>query len=202
MSETKNELQTVAHSHGWDLSTLNILELSAITQSIGTSNQNTLFHPSEVELNKVIKLLLDTIKELNPSRIVFDSVSEFRLLADTSLKYRRQMLAFKEFFIGRESTVMFLDDMTTESGDLHVHSIVHGVLLLEKTRAGYGVERREFHISKMRGIPFRGGTHDYVIRHGGIEIFPRLVAAEHAKNSYKHERISSGAPCMTKFFTF
>jgi circadian clock protein KaiC len=193
-SETKSELETVAQSHEWDLTGLSILELSTISENIGSELRNTLFHPSELELNRVIEILLNKVKEVNPTRIVIDSVSELRLLAETSHKYRRQMLSFKEFFIGRGSTVLFLDDMTMEAGDMHVQSIVHGVLLLEKLRAGYGVERREFHVSKMRGVPFRGGTHDYVIEKGGIVIFPRLVAANNKTNFSEFERscVSTG----------
>lgn len=194
-SETKKELEAVAQSHGWDLSPLSILELSAISAQTGNAAlQNTLFHPSEIELNKVITLLLDKIREVGAERIVFDSISELRLLAETSLKYRRQMLSFKEFFSGRGSTVLFLDDMTSEAGDMHVQSIVHGVLLLEKIRSGYGVERREFHISKLRGVNFRGGTHDYLIEHGGLRIFPRLVSAQHDTASFAPERFSTGVP--------
>lgn len=193
-SETRGEIETVARSHGWDLSNIAILELSTISDRIGFSNQNTLFHPSEVELNKVIQLLFEKVNEAQASRIAIDSLSELRLLSDTSLKYRRQMLAFKEFFIGRNATVILLDDMTTEAGDLHVQSIVHGVLLLEKIRSGYGVERREFNIAKMRGVDFRGGTHDYLVQTGGIRVFPRLVAAEHVEDTYQPERISSGVP--------
>jgi circadian clock protein KaiC len=190
-SETKIELEAVARSHGWDLSKLSIIELSTISASLGSASQTTLFHPSEVELTKTIDLLLKKITELSPERIVFDSVSELRLLAETSLRYRRQMLAFKEFFIGRGATVLFLDDLTTEAGDIHVQSIVHGVLLLEKFRAAYGAERRQFHIAKLRGVNFRGGTHDYIIQKGGLVIFPRLVASDH-KNVFKKEEFPSG----------
>lgn len=194
-SETKMELETVAKSHGWDLKPVSIVELSAITSSIGAASQNTLFHPSEIELSKTINLLLAKIKEVHPSRIVFDSVSELRLLAETSLRYRRQMLAFKEFFIGRGSTVLFLDDLTTEAGDVHVQSIVHGVLLLEKFRAAYGAERRQFHIAKLRGVEFRGGTHDYMIKRGGITIFPRLLSSE-SKQPYVRKTLSSSVPSL------
>jgi circadian clock protein KaiC len=190
-SETKKELEAVALSHGWNLDGLSILELSAISAQVGSTNQTTLFHPSEIELTKTINVLLDKIKAADAQRIVFDSISELRLLADNSLRYRRQMLAFKEFFIGRGSTVLFLDDLTTEAGDIHVQSIVHGVLLLEKFRAGYGVERRQFHISKLRGVEFRGGTHDYLIKKGGIKIFPRLVSSDH-KVDYKRKTLSTG----------
>jgi len=190
-SETKQELEAVAKSHGWNLDGLSILELSTISANLGQTTQNTLFHPSEVELNKMIQFLLDKVSEAQATRIVFDSVSELRLLAESSLRYRRQMLSFKEFFIGRGATVLFLDDMTTEAGDVHIQSIVHGVLLLEKFRAAYGVERRQFHIVKLRGVEFKGGTHDYIIRKGGITIFPRLVSADH-EGTFERESISSG----------
>jgi circadian clock protein KaiC len=181
-SETRYELESVAKSHGWDLNQISLMELSAISGLSGPEKQNTLFHPSEIELSKTIGAVLEKIKEVKADRIVLDSVSELRLLAETSLRYRRQMLAFKEFFIGRGATVLFLDDLTTEAGDLHVQSIVHGVMLLEKFRASYGVERRQFHIVKLRGVGFRGGTHDYMIHTGGIVIYPRLVSAEHNQN--------------------
>ncbi len=190
-SETRQELEAVAKSHGWDLSDITILELMEISAGIGHANQTTLFHTSEIELSKTIALLLEKIKEANAKRVVFDSVSELRLLADNSLRYRRQMLSFKQFFINRGATVLFLDDLTTEAGDLHVQSIVHGVLLLEKFRAGYGVERRQFHIAKLRGVGFRGGTHDYLIRRGGVSIFPRLVSSDHASD-FKREVYSTG----------
>lgn len=192
-SETKIELEMVAQSHDWDLSKISILELSALSHSNASVEHTTLFHPSEIELSKTIKILLDKIQEVNPQRIVFDSISELRLLAESSLRYRRQMLAFKEFFIGRGATVIFLDDLTTEAGDLHVQSIVHGVMLLEKFRAAYGVERRQFHIAKLRGVEFRGGTHDYLIKRGGIIIFPRLVSAEHTEE-FSRKTFSSDVP--------
>jgi circadian clock protein KaiC len=190
-SETKAELDLVAKSHGWEFTRLSILELSAISAQVGAKTQSTLFHPSEIELSRTVNLLFEKIKEINPSRIVFDSVSELRLLAESSLKYRRQMLALKEFFIGRGCTVLLLDDLTTEAGDLHVQSIVHGVLLLEKFRAAYGAERRQFHIVKLRGVGFRGGTHDYVIERGGVRMFPRIVDAE-VELTFKRETFSSG----------
>lgn len=190
-SETKAELLAVARSHDWDLSGLDILEFSTFVTKNAAETQNTLFHPSEIELNKVIGILFDQIKLINPDRIVFDSVSELRLLSDSSLRYRRQMLAFKEFFLNRGSTVIFLDDLTTEAGDTHVQSIVHGVLLLEKFRAAYGAERRQFHIAKLRGVEFRGGTHDYLIKKGGVVIFPRLVSLEH-NNVFEPETVDFG----------
>ena len=192
-SETKAELESVAKSHGWDLSKIIILEISTIKMNAGATNQNTLFHPSEVELSKTVSLLLKSIEEISADRIAFDSISELRLLAETSLRYRRQMLHLKEFFSGRGATVLLLDDLTAEAGDLHVQSIVHGVFLLEKLRAGYGVERRQFHIVKLRGVAFRGGTHDYQIEPGGIRIFPRLVSADHPAG-FTRKTMTSGIP--------
>lgn len=192
-SETESELNAVARSHGWNLNDIAILELSTISKMINAKDINTLFHPSEVELTRLITLLLERIDQVGAQRIVFDSVSELRLLSESSFRYRRQMLAFKEFFIGRGSTVLFLDDLTTEIGDVHVQSIVHGVLLLEKFRAAYGVERRQFNIAKLRGVGFRGGTHDYIVEKGGIRIFPRLVAADYPENTNR-KQISSGLP--------
>ena len=194
-SETQAELENVARSHNWDLRQLEILELSTITAETARQTKNTLFNPSEIELSSVINLLLNRIAAIRPDRIVFDSVSELRLLAETSLRYRRQMLSFKEFFIGKGSTVLFLDDLTTEAGDVHVQSIVHGVLLLEKFRAAYGVERRQFHIVKLRGVAFRGGTHDYLIEKGGVRIFPRLVASNYT-TEYIPKTYSSGVAAL------
>lgn len=196
-SETQRELEAVAESHDWDLSKISILELSTISQQIVSGQQTTLFRPSEMELSRTVDLLLNKIEEENPTRIVLDSVSELRLLAETSLRYRRQMLMFKEFFIGRGATVLFLDDLTSPEGDVQVQSIVHGVLLLEKFRAAYGVERRQFHIVKLRGVNFKGGTHDYVIEKGGIRIYPRLVAADH-EGSFERKVLSSGVSYLDK----
>jgi circadian clock protein KaiC len=197
-SETKAELEAVAKSHGWDLTKVSILDLSVINEAVSVSSENTLFHSSEVELGKTRQLLQSEIERLRPDRVVIDSLSELRLLADTSFKYRRQMLSLKEFFQSQRSTVLLLDDLTTEAGDLHVQSIVHGVLLLEKFRAGYGVERREFHIAKLRGVGFKGGTHDYSILRGGIEVYPRLVATEHEALDFKLEELSSGNEKLDK----
>ncbi len=194
-SETKDELDAVAQSHDWDLEGIHILEISAISEQLGRDTRNTLFHTSEVELSKTIQVVLNKISETGAQRIVFDSISELRLLSDSSLRYRRQMLAFKQYFIGRGATVLFLDDLTAEAGDLHVQSIVHGVLFLEKVRAGYGVDRREFHIVKMRGVEFRSGTHDYLIKKAGVQIFPRLVASEHHLD-FKREVVSTGVKAL------
>lgn len=195
LSETKEELTEVAHSHGWSLDGLHILELSAIEQQMLQEAQNTLFHPSEVELNQTTKLLLAEVERVKPVRVVFDSLSEIRLLAETPLRYRRQMLSFKQYFAGRNTTVLLLDDNTSESGDLQVQSIAHGVIALEKLSLDYGTERRRLKVIKLRGVKFRGGNHDFNIESGGLRVFPRLVAAEH-HSPFKREPVPSGLPAM------
>jgi circadian clock protein KaiC len=192
LSETTDELNGVADSHNWSLNSLAIFELSAMEQQVAQSAQNTLFHPSDVELNKTTKALLAEVDKAKPTRLVLDSLSELRLLAENPLRYRRQMLALKQYFAGRNCTVLLLDDqMTSTAADQQVQSIAHGVLTLTKQRVDYGVQRRRVTIDKLRGVKFREGPHDYVIETGGIQVFPRLVAAEHHK-TFSDEPISSG----------
>jgi circadian clock protein KaiC len=191
LSETKEELEAVAKSHGWNLSDIAIVEISAIEQQLMADSHNTLFPPSEVELNKTIKLLLNEIEKVNPSRVVFDSVSEIRLLAQEAFRYRRQILSLKQYFAGRHCTVLLLDDKSEENADAQVKSIAHGVVTLEAVAPEYGIDRRRIKILKLRGVPFRGGYHDYVIKKGGIVVFPRLIAAEHSID-FKAESVVSG----------
>jgi circadian clock protein KaiC len=179
LSETEDELQSVADSHGWRLDQVHIRELTPPEEALDRDEQNTMFHPSEVELASTTKMILDDVERLKPTRVVFDSLSELRLLAGNALRYRRQILALKQFFATRECTVVLLDDMTAADHDLQVQSIAHGVILLEQLNPEYGAERRRLRVVKYRGVKFRGGYHDYVIQPGGIEVFPRLVAAEH-----------------------
>ena len=193
LSETRDEILAVAESHGWNIDKLAILELSAIQEQLADNEQNTFFHPSEVELNKTTKVLTSEVERVKPARVVFDSLSELRLLAETPLRYRRQILALKTFFAGRHSTVLLLDDCTSEEGDLHLQSIVHGVVELEKLPANYGAHRRRLQVTKMRGVKFRDGNHDYIIERGGIRLFPRLVAAQHHRE-FRQEPVSSGLP--------
>jgi len=196
LSETKAEIADIAVSHGWDLGGLGIFELSALEQEMAESAQNTIFHPSEIELNKTTELLLRKIEEAAPKRVVFDSLSELRLLADSPLRYRRQMLALKQYFAGRETTVLFLDDHASGS-DLQVQSIAHGVVTIEAITSDYGAERRRVKVDKLRGVNFMGGYHDAIIVPGGMIVFPRLVAAEH-KKSYKAGQIKSGIEHLDK----
>lgn len=180
-SESREELEAVAISHDWDLSKISLLELSALEQQLSPAAQNTVFHPSEVEMNQVTDLVLKYVERERPSRVVFDSVSEMRMLAENSLRYRRQMLSLKQFFSGRKCTVLLLDDLTAAPGDLQVQSIVHGVINLQKLHPEFGGERRRLNVVKIRGIEFTGGHHDYVISKGGVRLFPRMISADHSQ---------------------
>src|SRR5262245_61465158 len=175
LSETELELQAVADSHGWSLDGIAIRELVASEDSLRPDEQYTMFHPSEVELTETTKTILADVERIKPARVVFDSLSELRLLAGNPLRYRRQILALKQFFSGRSCTVLLLDDMTSTNHDLQVQSIAHGVIRLEQLYPEYGAERRRLIVLKYRGVRFRGGYHDYTIRRGGIDVFPRLV---------------------------
>jgi circadian clock protein KaiC len=179
LSETHEELAAVAQSHGWDLSGVSIRELLPPENALESDEQYTMFHPSEVELAATTKSILEDVEKLNPTRVVFDSLSELRLVAGHALRYRRQILALKQYFAGRQCTVMLLDDMTATDHDLQVQSIAHGAILLQQLSPEYGAERRRLRVVKYRGSEFRGGYHDYLIRKGGLVVFPRLVAAEH-----------------------
>lgn len=195
LSETKDELRAVAASHGWSLDGMALVELSAIEEQLAANAQNTLLHPSELELTQTTKLIIDQIEAANPQRVVFDSLSEMRLLAQSPLRYRRQLLAFKQFFAQRRCTVLLLDDGASTAEDEQVQSLAHGVVQLEQLRPEYGAERRRLSVVKIRGSKFRGGFHDYCIRSGGLEVFPRLVAAEH-HTDFEIERVASGVPAL------
>jgi circadian clock protein KaiC len=179
LSETKSELDAVARSHGWSLEGLEVVELLASEDELEPENQHTMFQPADVELGVTTNAILAEVERVRPRRVVIDSLSELRLLAQGSLRYRRQVLALKQFLIGRDCTVLLLDDKTSEEGDLHLHSITHGVISLEQLPPVYGGERRRLRVVKLRGQKFRGGYHDFNIVTGGLDVFPRLVAAEH-----------------------
>jgi circadian clock protein KaiC len=191
LSETAEELHGVIASHGWTSDGLAIRELVPATDSLNSDEHYTMFHPSEVELSETMKTILADVERVKPQRIVFDSLSEFRLLAANALRYRRQILALKQYFNGKRSTVLMLDDRTATEHDMQVHSLAHGVINLEQLYPEYGVERRRLRVVKFRGKVFRGGNHDYVIRRGGLEVFPRLVAAEHRAHPDR-SRVASG----------
>jgi circadian clock protein KaiC len=198
LSETTEELRAVAFSHGWDLEGIDIHELSTADQ-LGEDSDNTLFHPSEIELAETTRAILSRVIEIKPHRVVFDSLSELRLLAQQPLRYRRQILALKQFFIGRSCTVLLMDDRTSDSGDPQLQSIVHGVIELENHAPTYGAYRRRLLVRKLRGVSFRSGWHDYRILRGGIEVTPRLVASEH-HTAFAHELVSSGIPELDNLF--
>jgi len=179
LSETAEELRAVARSHGWAMDGVSVREFIPSELTLGPEEQYTVFHPSEVEFNDTTKAILAEVEKVKPKRIVFDSLSEMRLLAGSTLRYRRQILALKQYFAGRGCTVLLLDDRSDTNRDLQVQSIAHGVLLLEQLYPEYGSDRRRMRVVKYRGQSFRGGNHDYVIQRGGLVIFPRLVAAEH-----------------------
>lgn len=191
LSETADELRAVADSHGWCLSHIPIFELAS-TEALDPDAQQSVLHPSEIELGETAQGVMSQVDKLRPTRVVFDSLSEMRLLAQNPLRYRRQILGLKQFFSSRECTVLMLDDKTNQS-DQHLHSIAHGVVSLEQMAQEFGKERRRVNIMKMRGIKFRGGFHDYILDTGGMRIFPRLVAAEHVTDFEPITR-STGSP--------
>ncbi|HEV2692591.1 MAG TPA: ATPase domain-containing protein [Verrucomicrobiae bacterium] len=191
LSETREELEMVAESHGWNLKGINLFELAAMQDALQGETDNTFFHPSEVELNRTTKALLDEVERLEPVRIVFDSLSELRMLAETPLRYRRQILQLKQFFAGRKCTVLLLDDRSAGARDLQIESIAHGVVSLNRSSPEYGISRRQLQVQKIRGVKFRDGNHDFIIQRGGLTIFPRLVAAEHHVE-FKRESFPSG----------
>jgi len=179
LSESKSELVAGAESHGWSLDGIEILELTATEKHLLVDTQVTMYSPSEIELSETTKTVLEVFARLQPKRVVFDSLSELRLLAQSSLRYRRQILALKQFFIGKSCTVLLLDDGTAEGPDLQLQSIAHGVITLEQLSPIYGAERRRLRVLKLRGSSYRGGYHDFIINEEGLVAFPRLVSAEH-----------------------
>lgn len=178
LSETAAELREVASSHNWSLDGIQLFEL-VNEEGLDPDSEQSILEPSEVELGETIKGVRECVDRQRPSRVVFDSLSEMRLLAQNSLRYRRQILALKQYFSTRNCTVLMLDDRSSDPGDLQLHSIAHGVITLEQAAQDYGSERRRMRVVKMRGVKYRGGFHDFAIETGGVAVFPRLIAAEH-----------------------
>jgi circadian clock protein KaiC len=191
LSETRRELLAVGRSHGWSLDGIHIHEMEPLEESLAPEQQITLFHPSELELSETTSKVLRMVEEIQPARVVFDSLSEMRLLAQSSLRFRRHILGLKQFFAGRQTTVLLLDDLTGPEDDRQLQSIAHGVIRLEHLATEYGAERRRLRVLKMRATEFRGGLHDFVIRRGGLDVFPRLIAAEH-HSEFEEREASSG----------
>jgi len=196
LSETPTELIAVAASHGWDVDRMPIYELSAADKNgLRPDDQYTFFHPSEVELGETTKAMMEEVERVNPARVVLDSLSEMRLLAREPLRYRRQILGLKQFFVDRNCTVLLLDDRTSSAGDLQLQSLAHGVICLEQLAPEYGAERRRLRVIKLRGIRFQGGFHDCLIATGGLRVFPRLVAAE-SRSDATHKTASTGLAAL------
>lgn len=196
LSETESELREVAVSHGWSLDKLNLVEL-VNEEGLDADQEQSVFHPSEVELGETVRDVIARVEAINPSRVVLDSLSELRLLAQNSLRYRRQILALKHYFASRNCTVMVLDDRSSDPDDLQLHSVAHGVITLEQTPTGFGNERRQLRIVKYRGVKYRGGHHDFTIERGGLHVFPRLIAKEHGR-AFNIEPSSTGVPGLDK----
>lgn len=190
LSETATELREVAHSHHWTLDNIELFEL-VNEEGLDPDSEQSILEPSEVELGETIRGVTEKVNSLRPTRVVFDSLSEMRLLAQNSLRYRRRILALKQYFATRNCTVLLLDDRSSDPGDLQLHSIAHGVMTLEQTAADYGTERRRLRVVKMRGVKYRGGYHDFAIQTGGVSVFPRLVAADH-RRMFSSELLSTG----------
>lgn len=197
LSETKLEIEKVAKSHGWDLSGLDIEELIPSEHNLSADAQLTVFNHSEMELGETTEAMIKAINDHRPQRVVLDSLSELRLIAQNALRYRRQVLALKQFFGGHNCTVLLLDDRTGGIEDDHLQSIAHGVVMLEQLANQYGAERRRLRVSKMRGVSFRGGYHDFAIRRGGLDVFPRLIAAEHFRE-FVDRNLPSGNPQLDR----
>ncbi len=193
LSETREELEEVASSHGWSLDQIHILELSSFADQLTMDAQNTLFHPAEVELRDVTKIIFEEVERRQPTRAVIDSLSELRLLSQEGLRYRRQLLGIKQFFIGRHCTTLCLDDLSSNDRkeDRQLESLCHGVIALRRDEPPYGTERRQILVRKLRGSRFHGGYHDYIIDTGGLVVFPRVIASGHHRE-FRRESSSAG----------
>lgn len=198
LSEGRQELIESAATHGWSLDGIEIYELVPPELSLDPTQEQSVVYSSDLELGETVKLVMDCVERIKPHCAVFDSLSDIRLLAGNPLRYRRQVLALKHYFAGKDCTVLFVDDMTEEMDDANLHSLVHGVVRLEQLTIAYGAERRRLRVFKMRGRAFRGGFHDYVIRKGGLRIFPRLIAAEHNPGFEELGAVASGVPDLDK----
>ncbi|HYC89514.1 MAG TPA: ATPase domain-containing protein [Thermoanaerobaculia bacterium] len=196
LSETRAELEAVAKSHHWDLEGVEVYEHLIGEQSL-TEDDTTVFYPAEVELGQTVKALLDSVERVKPARVVLDSLSEIRLLAQSTLRYRKQILALKQFFANRNTTVLMLDDRTAEYNDLQLQSVPHGVVELERFTPVYGSARRRLQLVKVRGLNFRDGYHDFNIKTGGIVVYPRLVAADERHVTADDDKnVQSGVPAL------
>lgn len=193
LSETEDELRASAASHNWDLAGITVYELIPPENLLDEHQQQSLLYSSDLELGETTKRIFEVFERVQPDRVVLDSLSEIRLLAQSSLRYRRQILALKHYFAKSNATVLMLDDLTTEINDKTVHSVAHGVVRLEELAPEYGAERRRVRIIKYRGRRFRGGFHDSTIEKGGVRVFPRLISAEH-KTAFDRDLVTTNSP--------
>ncbi len=193
LSESAEELHEVADSHGWCLDGVDLLQLDTLAERLEEDANYTVYHPADVELAETVKHIRGEVERLSPSRVVLDSVSELKILSETNARYRSELLGLKQFLGGKKCSSLMLDDRTTREGEQQLQSIAHGVIRMERQSRDYGDTRRQIHIVKMRGVSFRDGVHDFKIEHGGIKIYPRLTAIEHAVAD-RHSTIQSGVP--------
>ena len=193
LSETEDELRAGATSHGWSLDGVDIFELVPPESLLDDEQQQSLLYSSDLELGETTKRIFEAFETVKPTRVVLDSLSEIRLLAQSSLRYRRQILALKHYFARSGATVLMLDDLSSEANDRTMHSVAHGVLRLEELSPEYGAERRRLRVIKYRGQRYRGGFHDFIIATGGVQVFPRLVAAEH-RGTFKRIVLPTESP--------
>ncbi len=193
LSETEEELRISSQSHGWDLDGVSVFELLPPESLLDDAQQQSLLYSSDLELGETTRRIFEAFEEVKPDRVVLDSLSEIRLLAQSSLRYRRQILSLKHFFAKQNTTVLMLDDLTTDNNDKTVHSVAHGVMRLEELAPEYGPERRRMRVIKYRGRRFRGGYHDLAIHTGGVRVFPRLVSAEH-RVPFERKVLGTGLP--------
>jgi circadian clock protein KaiC len=194
LSESKDELLHVAGTHHWDLSGIEVFELVPPELSLDTEREQSIVYASDLELGETVQMVMNEVERVAPARVVFDSLSEIRLLSQGPLRFRRQVLALKHYFAKHQCTVLFLDDLTQNGDDLSLHSLAHGVIRLDQVAKTYGAERRRLRVFKMRGRSFRGGFHDFVIRQGGLNLFPRLVASAHPDAGHTYNKAKSGIP--------
>ena len=199
LSETAEELHQVALSHGWDLTGVDIHEVIPGEEVLSGEETYTVFHPSEIELNEAMRGFLKEIERVKPSRVVLDSLAELRLLAGSALRYRRHVLALKQFFTDRRCTALVIDDRSSKEGDQHVQSVAHGLIVMQQQERQHGQDRRRLRVAKYRATPYRGGWHDFIIRRGGLEVFQRLDVKDHHV-APAQRRLASGLATLDELF--
>ena len=188
LSATAGELREIVASHGWSLDGIEVVELNTLAED----SAYTVYHPADVELGEAIQQIRAAVERLKPDRVGLDSVSELKILSETSARYRREILGLKRFFAHRKCTVLLLDDLTTQEDEQQLQSVAHGVIRLERHVREYGDTRRQIQIVKMRAVPFRDGLHDFKIdTGGGLVIYPRLSSVDDSKE-HSQDTIKSG----------